>query len=313
MSDPGERGRIAQQLLAESALSPELTEALFQKAIAAPYWAAFAPKSPLPTESPLSDDEVAQAIEHWKREGYFSTRAVIAPAACDVLRGVLQAVLAAGWPVVFAFAVEEVWAASQSPSLARVLSGALGPGYRQRHQIFAHWVSPVAGAAGWVPHVDGAGTSRVSVWLPLSQATPENGCMVVVPKSRMPSELCGMGFHRRESFTYAETSRLLHASRALPASPGSLLGWDHDVVHWGSHCDGGGAPRVSLAVEYEALSAGDEAEPPLFDPLVTPPFADRIRAVARAVLGYGRFVPVLKRYRDLAQRLLGAEKIDRWR
>jgi hypothetical protein len=251
---------------------------------------------------------VGHAIEKWKREGYFSTRAVIAPATREALRGVLEAVLAAGWPVVFAFAVESVRAASQTPSLARVLTGALGEGYRQRHQIFGHWVSPVAGAAGWVPHVDGDGsTRRVSVWLPLAEATPENGSMVVIPKSRLPHDLRGMSYHERKSFTHGEASQLLHASRALTAKPGSLLGWDHDVVHWGSHCDGGGSPRVSLAVEYEAASHVGALDAPLFDPLVVPPFGERMRAVARAVLGYGRFVPMLKRSRDLAQRLLDAD------
>lgn len=318
MSDPGEKSRIVQQMLAESALPPKLAEELFQKAIAAPYWAAFAPKSagsagsplrgsPPPESSPLTDDEVARAIEHYRREGYFETRAVIDPATCEALRGVLEAVLADGWPVVFAFAVEEVWAASQSPSLVRLLEGALGPGYRQRHQIYAHWISPLAGAAGWPPHVDGHGsTARVSAWLPLSDATPENGCMMLIPKSRIPDELRGMAYHDRKSFTGGEAHRLLHATRALPTKAGSLLGWDHDVLHWGSHCDGGGKPRVALAVEFESASyAGSES--PLYDPLVVPPFGERMRAIARAVLGYGGFVPMLKRYRELAQRLLDAE------
>ncbi|MBL8739679.1 MAG: phytanoyl-CoA dioxygenase family protein [Myxococcales bacterium] len=305
MTDAAEKGRIVQQMLVDPALPAAVIDQLFDKAIAAPYWAAFESNAPLPPESPLSDDEVEHAIEHWKREGYFATRRVIDPAKCEALRGVLERVLADGWPVVFAFAVESVWAATQSPSLVRVLEGVLGPGYRQRHQIFAHWISPVAGAAGWAPHVDGAGkTDRVSAWLPLSDATPENGCMMLIPKSRMPTDLIGMGYHARKSFTAGETLRLLHAARAMPATAGSLLGWDHDVLHWGSHCDGGGRPRVALALEFESASWSGTRDEPLFDPLVVPPFPDRLRAIAKAVLTYSGFVPMLRRYRDLAERLL---------
>jgi hypothetical protein len=284
--------------------TPRVDE-LFQKAIAAPYWAAFAPTDPLPPESPLSDDEVASAIEHFRREGYFSTRPVIAAATSEMLRKVIEAVLAAGWPAVFSFAVEPVWAASHSRSLVRLLQGVLGSGYRQRHQIFAHWISPVAGAAGWAPHVDGGGkTERASVWLPLSDATPANGCMMLIPKSRMPAEMLGMGWHARKSFTFAETYKLLHAARAMPAVAGSLLGWDHDVLHWGSHCDGGGNPRVALALEFESLSCKATRAEPLYDPKAVPPFAERMRAIALAVLNYGGFVPALKPYGDLAERLL---------
>jgi len=295
---------IVQQMLSESALSPELTDTLLRNATSPSYWAALAKTAALPPEVGLDDAELERAALHFREEGYFATRPVIAPGAAEALRSIVERVVAAGWPAVFAFACEPVWAVSQSSSLVRLLTRALGEGYRHREQIYCHWVSPVKGAAGWSPHVDGPGSQRrLSVWVPLSDATLENGCMMVIPKSRLGAELQGVAFHERTSFGFAETHKLLHAARALPAKAGSLLGWDFDVVHWGSMCDGGGHPRVSLAIEFESAAA-PAGESPRFDPLVVPPLEQRMTAIARAVLGYARFVPMLNRYRDLATRLL---------
>ena len=54
--------------------------------------------------------------------------------------------------------------------------------------------NPQAGEAGWPPHrdkgrqalaADGTPTS-LTVWIPLTEATPENGCLYILPTHRDP-------------------------------------------------------------------------------------------------------------------------------
>lgn len=100
------------------------------------------------------------------------------------MRERIETLRAKDWPPVFAFVYDEFWHVARAPFLAHVLSQALGPGHLQLPNLWAHYVYP--NNAGWSPHVDGRyGADKVSLWIPLSDATVSNGCMdMSFPKVR---------------------------------------------------------------------------------------------------------------------------------
>ena len=187
-----------------------------------------------------------------------------------------------------------------------LLAEVLGDGYRQLPNFWTYFVSQDREGTGWPPHVDGTSTSgRVSLWIPLSDATTRNGCMYVVPKSLEPPAFAD-AFLAKPSYTGMEVAALLQASRALPAAAGSVLGWHHGVIHWGSCAEADAPPRVSIASEFVAPDAETFADDaPLIDPGgPLPSFRERIRMIARCLLDYRRFEPSVVKFTPLAERLL---------
>src|SRR5207249_8180516 len=84
---------------------------------------------------------------------------------------------------------DEFWTIARTQSLKRLLTALLGSGYVQDSVVWTYYVIPRRGSAGWPPHVDGNGEQRVTVWIPLSDSTLENGCMHVVPRNLVPDSL----------------------------------------------------------------------------------------------------------------------------
>src|SRR5439155_6934207 len=97
------------------------------------------------------------------------------------------------------------------------------------------FLPPSEEAAGWGPHrdrvqctVDDDNSPQViTVWLAFSDATPLNGCIYVLPTNFDDS------FERRV-WDNRQTMVLRRPQdiRAVPASKGSLLSWNHGLLHW---------------------------------------------------------------------------------
>jgi hypothetical protein len=205
---------------------------------------------------------------------------------------------------VFSFVYDEFWQIVRTASFTRLISGILGEGYRQNSLIWTFYVPPVNGARGWEPHADGGlGESRVTTWVPFTDATVENGCMYVIPCDRLQDDL-RVQYADLRNVTNAQLTRLLHNTRALPTPAGAYVGWNHELIHWGSVSTGRGEPRISIAVEFVARDyAARPDELPLLDARVVPSFAERIRAIGKALITYPRYEPSLKRYAGLGRRL----------
>src|SRR5205085_11032328 len=112
-------------------------------------------------------------------------------------------------------------------------------------------------------------------------------------------------FPKLTNLSIADAKVLLQSSRALPVSAGSVLGWEHDVIHWGAACVLSHEPRVSISQEF----IGEGIEPsidelPLLDARRLPTFEQRLFAIATAIVAYQRFEPLTLRYLELAERLL---------
>ena len=112
---------------------------------------------------------------------------------------------------------------------------------------------------GWAPHRDRPDADATSfredgapkyttIWVALTEATPKNSCLSVVPKQIDPGYMAGdQGrnpltaiFHKNGNF---------QEIRALPASAGSLICFSHRLLHWGTAPDphANAPPRVALS------------------------------------------------------------------
>jgi hypothetical protein len=256
--------------------------------------------------TPLSEQDVERIRDSVETHGYFETPATISLQAIDALLQAVETIRQEHLPPAFCFVYDEAWLLSWTPSLARLVSSVLGEGYRQVPHFWCHYVPAVPRAGGWTPHADGNDTlwkKRLTVWIPLTEATLENGCMYVIQKDLLPrSEGTPT---TTDIFGAADARSLLRATRALPACPGQALGWDFRLIHWGSVCsDSVNFSRVSLSMEFIAGDEDPDAdELPLVDVGVLPTFRDRLNFISRGTLSYTKFEPSLLRIKDVMEQV----------
>ena len=98
-------------------------------------------------------------------------------------------------------------------------------------------------------HLPDGTPSILGIWIPVVDATPENGCMYVVPRERDPmwdavEDRMHKAPHLMSGFPYAHV-------RPLPAKAGTVLMWHHSTIHWGSSCSAyADQPRQSIAMSF---------------------------------------------------------------
>ena len=195
---------------------------------------------------------------------------------------------AAGLPTPFVFVYDEAWLlfAELAPLLVRLL----GDDYRVLPDFWAWHVAAKDDAAGWGVHRDrgrrallpDGGPAAITLWVALTDALPENGCIHLVPADRDPT----YGTADEDSHRFPP-----EAVTAVPATAGTVLGWNQAILHWGgrsSHQASG--PRLSIAMEFQR---GD-AEPfnrPLLPAGVFPDLKGRLALIAKQLVQYSHMAP----------------------
>ncbi|MFO1183944.1 MAG: phytanoyl-CoA dioxygenase family protein [Bauldia sp.] len=204
-------------------------------------------------------------------------------------------------PPVFCFLFDEFWAPFQA--LDAMYGGILGP-YGLLPDFWVWNVDPAKGEAGWTPHRDrGRFALRpdgrpitLTTWIPLSDATPLNSCMYVVPAHADPT----YGTPHENEYLFE-----LPAIRALPAKAGDVLVWNQAVIHWGSRTSHRATEsRVSMAFEFQA----NDSRPfnkPILPPNEPIPFELRLRLIAKQVLQYRHMYKVDPQIEQVATELVG--------
>ena len=262
----------------------------------APWWRTLSPSLCL-TDSPhaattLLPADARSAIamkQQFLREGYVQGTVGQWTLPIAAMIDVIARLRASALPPVFAFAYEEFWLLPRQ--LADVVSTLIGGAYLQLPDFWAWHVDPQNDESGWQPHRDkdyrallpDGSPKSITLWIPLTAATPLNSCIYVVPADRDP--------------TYGQENdnewRFAHADiRALPAQPGDFLAWNQALLHWGSHASSrGGAARVSVAFEFQRADV-----PAMNQPLIgadkTPPFAERLNLIGKQTLQYQHMYPL---------------------
>ena len=221
-------------------------------------------------------------------EGYFQTSPVDWQLPLFDMANLIHTLRQLQIPPVFAFVYDEFWLAcvKMAPVLARIL----GDDYVTLPNMWAWHIDPTADEHGWKAHRDRGrktifmdGRPKIlSTWLPLTDATPTNGCMYVVPADRDP--------------TYNTVDEMnlrfeLQDIRALPAAAGSILAWNQAVLHWGAHsAPRNETPRISIGAEFQRRDV-EAFSTPFLDPRAMLTFEARLQIIAEQFKRYRHHHP----------------------
>lgn len=235
--------------------------------------------------APLPVDVTEEMLHYLRMDGYIQLDNLISGQMIAKMRNAIITLRDKGINPSFVFVYDEFWTISRQ--LNRLLSPVLGDTYQQLPDFWAWYLDPQREDAGWRPHrdrihgetvyADGMPKS-VTVWLALTDATPLNGCIYMLP-AHLDTDYF--------NFKTRETNVNAHGIRALPASAGSLLMWNQRVVHWGgTSSTRTNEPRISLAIEFQRADV-----PPFNTPLIkTPeallPFDIRLMLIAKQFTQY---------------------------
>ena len=231
--------------------------------------------------------DVVRLLGQLRFEGYVNMPAIVPDAYVGPLRECVRCLYEESIPLPFAFVYDEFWLAFQG--ISRLLEGALGKGYRAMPGFWAWYLPPSEGAAGWSPHrdrlqpaVDDDNSPHVlTIWMALSDATPINGCIYLLP-AHLDERFQARVWDGDDNAVVKEPQNI----RAVPAAAGSILAWNQGVLHWGGRASRlASTPRCSLSWEFQR---GDKPpfSKPLLDPHKIPPFRERLGLIGMQFLQY---------------------------
>lgn len=96
----------------------------------------------------------------------------------------------------------------------------------------------------------------VGVWIALDEATPENGCMMVIPGSHKN----GAAIHfKKRDWQICDTDILNDGAVAIPLKPGSCLLF-HGLIHHGTPANRSAKRRRAMQFHYRGGSIVEEDE-----------------------------------------------------
>jgi hypothetical protein len=308
----------ARQLFAQTCLQDDEINARLDQTMALEYWGEMNPSlsvgmpgaSSLVEKHAIASRSRNELSRRFFTEGYFQTEPIFSVPLIESMRTGIEVLRQEGWPPVFSFVYDEFWRISRGPSLQRLLSMMLGAEYRQTSNVWTHYVHSEGRGRGFQPHTDDRDSSnRLTVWISLTDATLENGCMYLIPRNINP-QMSGERYSGSDTFNKSEVRTLLQGSLALPVQAGTVLGWDSDVIHWGSLYRLG-SPRISISMQF----IGEHLDPAAYElPLLdvgssVPTFAQRLHAIGSGILAYHTHEPGTGRYLEFARRLLDSVRL----
>ena len=186
----------------------------------------------------------------------------------------------------FVYVYDEFWWFWQR--LTPVLDRLLGEGnWRCLPDMWAWHIEKSEG--GWTPHRDKTEPTRLpdgrfkslSFWISLNRATPDNGCMYLLPASRDPA------YHNVSLRDNTQSNMRLQDIVAMPTEPGQVLLWSQEIYHWGGRHSGKDVEgRVSFSVEVQRADV-QPYNNPLVDCAAGPPsLPARLRRIAQVIHQY---------------------------
>lgn len=247
------------------------------------FWSALAPELAQPkrnwNSSPvaLSLSVYSAASTSMEVDGFLQMDPVFSPSEMGPIRDAIMKLESVGLPPVFIYIYEQPWMLFHR--LRPLISHFLGDHFSLLPNFWAWHIPTVEGTSGWPRHRDCEGETRfentdgsqtlmsMSLWLPLSDATVDNGCMHVLPRSWGASDDHQKGL-------------------PLPAQAGSVLGWAQDLEHWSGQVKGcATSPRISLSLEFQNAAFAPMAQP-LLDLDAPPPFEQRLALIRQQIPKY---------------------------
>ena len=269
----------------------EWTDAFFTSIESKNYWSTLCPSLHVQSaDEPFFQEslvwtqlELAEAQRALKEEGYLCFHERLDKSLMEKMAQALSTIQETlEWPV-FVFMYDEFWLIFRY--LEELLTALLGEGFKILPDFWAWHIAPNTRETGWRPHRDRMeqtlqkdGTPDVlTLWIPLTDATPQNGCIYAVPAHLDPF------YHSPGRETRVDN---WHHIRALPAKAGSILAWTPQLLHWGSRSTPKAThPRISFAFELQRKDTAPHAFP-LLDYVEPPDFAMRLALIGEQLHQY---------------------------
>lgn len=175
-------------------------------------------------------------------------------------------------PATFIFLFDEAW--ELATHSRNTLQQACHPKNQFNFDVLAWYIPP--GQAGFSPHRDRQPEDAMSSfhtndsdienepkfvtqWIALSDATPSNSCLYVIPKGCDPGYLTGDNDEDKDPLQTALPDKTAYQMiRAIPRQSGQSLLFTHRIIHWGSKSDPDhDNPRIAISFvcsdpDYEA-------------------------------------------------------------
>jgi len=235
-------------------------------------------------------------VQQVKKEGYFKLDSVIPRPEIDSMAKAMARISELGLPPIFTYVYDEFWQIYHR--LSPLMLPVFGNNYRMIENQWAWNFPPDSDSSGFPPHRDGGavdydwfpeGTTLrdnglpllATIWIPLTDVTPLNSCMYLLPIDKDP--------HVPDNLDKTSIKQEnIQDIRALPCKAGSVLCWNTNVLHWGSNgSEHASEPRMSIATYL--LSDGLRRTTKSFS-LATAqplPLAYRLRLIGLNMAQYG--------------------------
>jgi hypothetical protein len=251
-----------------------------------------------------SNERILQ--ERLDRVGYLHFAGMHNKTKVTELADAVRILVNAGIPPVFCMVFDQFWIPALS--LNKIMTAAFGASYFLLPDFWIWHVDPKKSERGWKPHREKGHKSlfpdrrpkALSAWLALSEATPLNSCMYILPADRDPTY--GTDEDAKWTFEWPDV-------RALPAQAGDVFMWTQGLLHWGAHASpDGDTPRISIAFEFQH----GEVEPfnqPLLQPLSILHFSDRLKLIGKQIIQYKHMYTMSPDLEKLARVLVGNVEI----
>lgn len=175
-------------------------EDLLQQVEHADFWRALCPELRISdhpfagcTPDPVHEGAPAQALAQITEEGYLHSAPVLPTALVDQLAACITRLADHGLPTPFALVYDDLWQLVVRAS--GIVSAVLGPDYLLLPDFWVWVVGPGYEPSGWPPHrdleqpgtlLDDGAPRLMTLWLPLTDATPSNSCIYALPTHRDP-------------------------------------------------------------------------------------------------------------------------------
>ena len=234
-------------------------------------------------QSIISYKNLVQDKNHLVKLGYLHKKNSNFKVPISLMKKSITGIVNYKLPPVFAFVYDEFWYIQFQ--LRMLLEKFLDKNYKQLPDFWAWHVS--SGQSGWAPHRDKVEGSlfknsipkSLTVWIPLSKASPNNSCMYMLPANKDK-------FYNKPKLNSGFPGALSDI-RALPAEAGDVLMWTQEVYHWGSSSgeDSLNEPRISIAFEFQRSDVAPFNNI-LLEPNLLPSFNDRLALISMQILQY---------------------------
>ncbi|MFT5007124.1 MAG: hypothetical protein ACI861_002051 [Paracoccaceae bacterium] len=245
------------------------------------FWRRLAPELTISDAQPLSLIRRTSAQSNREKmrlvnDGFLRVKQPGFRSEMSQISGAMERIVNAGLPAAFIGVYDEVW--SIIAQMNNVLDGIFDGKSQMVPDFWAsHTVSNASLAAGRRRAGNGVysdGTPKnVTVWVPVTDATPDNGCVYVVPAGQDRN-------YGKPNPERADAS--LSGIRALAANAGDALIWTGETYNWQARPDryGEDGPLMSLTWEFQC-SKSKPLEGMLIDSFPYVPFETRLALLAR--------------------------------